>query len=154
VVVVLGRVLVVVVVVGGVVVVDGSVVVVEPVDSEGAPGSDVGVVAGGEVVVDEVLGVDVVGESTGTLWEGALVPGCSLDTTTPMAMDAPVATRTAERVRRRSRTSARRLFSGELEWRTELIRIVLEPPSVHGSVTARCRAERPLWVFCESLVGP
>ena len=51
---------------------------------------------GGEVVVVEVLGVEVVGACAGTGLEDALAPGCSFATTTPMAMVAPVATKTAE----------------------------------------------------------
>lgn len=68
---------------------------------------------GGEVVVVEVLGVEVVGACAGTGLEDALAPGCSFATTTPMAMVAPVATKTAERVSSRRRALARRLVSGE-----------------------------------------
>ena len=43
-----------------------------------------------------------------------VAPGCSLATTTPINAVAPVAAITAERVKRRSRNSARRRVSGEL----------------------------------------
>jgi hypothetical protein len=70
-------------------------------------------VMGGEVVVVEVLGVEVIGACEGTGLEDALAPGCSFATTTPMAMVAPVATKTTERVSNRRRALARRLVSGE-----------------------------------------
>ena len=102
----------VVVVVGGevVVVLGGEVVVVGDGDSE--RGS---VVAGGDVVVVEVLGVEVAGTGKGTVLEAALAPGCSLATTTPMAMAAPVAAKAIARVNRRRRAAARRLVSGLLD---------------------------------------
>jgi hypothetical protein len=106
----------VVVVVGGgvVVVVGGELVGVVAVDSEGAPGS---VEVGGDVVggvVVELLGVEMAGTGAGTALVEALAPGCSLATTTPMAMAAPVTARAVERVSRRRRTAARRLASGVL----------------------------------------
>jgi hypothetical protein len=101
----------VVVVVGGVVVVvGGEVVVVVVVDAEAAPGSDE--VDGGVVVVVDVLGVELVETWAGMALEEALAPGCSLATTTPIAMTAPVAARAVERVNRRRRATARRLISG------------------------------------------
>jgi hypothetical protein len=99
------------VLVGGdvVVVVDGEVVVVGEADPELPPASEgLGLEVGGDVVVVEVLGVEVVGASAGTV-EDPLAPGCSLATTTPIAMVAPVATTAAARVRRRRRASARPL---------------------------------------------
>jgi hypothetical protein len=106
----------VVVVVGGrvVVVVGGEVVVVGAEDGEALPGSDeAGKVVGGEVVVVELSGVEVVGTCAGTGLEDALAPGCSLATTTPMAMVAAVAPKAAARVRNRRRALARLLVSGE-----------------------------------------
>ena len=101
-------------VVGGeVVVVGGELVGVVAVGPEGAPGSveGEGDVVGGVVV--EVLGVEVLGvETAGTALGEALAPGCSLATTTPMAMVAPVAAKAAERVNRLRRVAARRLASG------------------------------------------
>jgi hypothetical protein len=102
----------VVVVVGGAVVVVGGAVVVGDVDPEPTPGFDVVVVVGGDVVV---------GTFAGTVLEGALAPGCSLATTRPMEMVAPVASSTAARVSRRRRSSARFLVSGELNGGMELI---------------------------------
>jgi hypothetical protein len=105
----------VVVVVGGrVVVVGGEVVVVGAEDGEGLPGSDeAGKVVGGEVVVVELSGVEVVGTCAGTGLEDALAPGCSFATTTPMAIVAAVAPKAAARVRNRRRALARLLVSGE-----------------------------------------
>ena len=106
---------------GKVVVVGGEVVVVGAPDAEALPGSDeVVVVVGGDVVV-----VEVGGASAGTGLEDALAPGCSFATTTPMAMVAPVAPKTAERVSSRRRTSARRLLSGESDDERALIGDVL-----------------------------
>ena len=105
----------VVVVVGGdvVVVVDGEVVLVEH-DPEDVAGSDEVV---GSAVVDVVeLGVDVAGLCVGAVLEAALDPGCSLATTAPIAMVAPVATRAADRVSRRRRRLARRLASARSDW--------------------------------------
>ena len=111
---------------GKVVVVGGKVVVVGAGDGEALPGSDeVGVVVGGKVVGGEVLGVEVVGACAGTGLEDALAPGCSFATTTPMAMVAPVAPKTTERVSSRSRTSARRLVSGVSDGGRALIDKVL-----------------------------
>ena len=122
---------------GKVVVVGGEVVVVGAGESEAPPGSDeVGVVVGGKVVGGEVLGVEVVGTCTGTGLEDALAPGCSFATTTPMAMDAPVAPKTAERVSSRRRTSARRLASGESDDGRALI------DQVHGSASASWKRQR------------
>jgi hypothetical protein len=110
------------VVVGGEVVVEvGGDVVGSSVDSTGAPGPavvvvvvGVGVVVGGEVVVvGSEADVDVVETWEATSLEEALEPGCSLATTTPMTTVAPVAKRATERVRRRRRTSACLLASGE-----------------------------------------
>ena len=134
-------------VVGGEVVV--VVVVVGDVDPEDAPESDeVGVVVDGDVVVVEVLGAEVVGTWTGALLEASLVPGCSLATTTPIAMVAPVATRAAELVRRRRRALARCLVSGELWWGAGLTRHVLGSASGHGS-SAVYQPEILLWIVCE-----
>jgi hypothetical protein len=110
----------VVVVVGGevVVVLGGEVVVVVVVEAEAEPGSDE--VDGGVVVVD-VLGVERVETWAGMALEEALAPGCSLATTTPIAMAAPVAARAVERVNRRRRTAARRLISGVFDWGALLI---------------------------------
>ena len=112
--------------VGAKVVAGGRVVVVGAGDGEALPGSDeVGVVVGGNVVVVEVFGVEVVGTCTGTGYEDALAPGCSFATTTPMAIVAPVAPKTAERVSSRRSTSARRLVSGESDDERVLIDQVL-----------------------------
>jgi hypothetical protein len=122
---------VVVVVVGGdvVVVVVGGGVVVGDVDPELAPGFD-------EVGVVVVGGGVVAGTCVGTVVEGALAPGCSLATTTPMAMAAPVATRAAARVSFRRRASARCLLSGELSLGMEVIGRTLGSASIHGSSSA------------------
>ena len=80
---------------------------------------------GGDVVVVEVLVVEVAGACAGTELEDALAPGCSFATTTPMAMLAPVATKTAERVNSRRRALARRLVSGESDDGPDLIGRVL-----------------------------
>jgi hypothetical protein len=87
------------------VVVGGEVVVVVlDVDPEPVLGFDeVGVV----VVVDPVDGVEAV-------FEGALAPGCSLATSTPIAIVAPVASTAATRVSWRRRASVCRLISGVL----------------------------------------
>jgi hypothetical protein len=69
------------------------------------------------VVVGEDVEVDVVGVCAGVNpldVADELAPGCSLATTMPMRAVAPVAVRTAERVRRRSRVWARSRVSGEL----------------------------------------
>ena len=152
----------VVVVVGGEVVVAlGSGVVVGEVvsDEEPAPG-EVGVVVGrGDVVVVEPLGVEVVGADvfgtgTGSGLEDALAPGCSLATTTPIAKVAPVASNTAERVRRRRRASARCLVSGELCCGDELIDRSANVAS--RPTEARCsegsQRECVPWGFCETPV--
>jgi hypothetical protein len=129
--VVTGRV---VVVVGGevVVVVGGEVVVDGDVGAEEVPESGVVVVVvGGDVVVVEVLVLE--GAWAGT-WGDELAPGCSLATSTPMAMVAPVATRAAERVSRRRRASVRCLASGELGGGVDdLTGFGLGTASVHGS---------------------
>jgi len=120
-------------VVGGKVVVVGGkvVVVVGAENAEELPGSDeVGVVVGGDVVVVDVVGVEVAGACAGTELEDALAPGCSFDTTTPMAMVAPVATNTAERVSSRRRALARRLDSGESDDGRTVIDQVLGSASV------------------------
>jgi hypothetical protein len=101
-----------------VVVVGGEVVVVVVVGTVFTPPVDGSVVVG--VVVDGGTEVDVVGsevvvdpdEVDGLF--GALVPGCSFATTTPITAVAPAAARNDARVSRRSRTVARRLVSGEL----------------------------------------
>jgi hypothetical protein len=114
----------VVVVVGAKVV--GTVAGVELPTEVGA-GFEDGVVG---VVGVDVVGVDVVGETVDDEVEvevnGAcdgvvplvltpeVAPGCSLATTMPINAVAPVAAITAERVKRRSRISARRRVSGEL----------------------------------------
>ena len=142
----------VVVVVGGkVVVVGGEVVVVGAGDGEALPGSDeVGVVVGGEVVGVEVFGVEVVGTCAGTGLEDALAPGCSFATTTPMAMVAPVAPKTAERVSSRRRTLARRLVSGESDDGRALIDQVLGSASASWKQrSAYHQAVERLWVSCE-----
>jgi hypothetical protein len=101
------------VVVGGkVVVVWGDVVVVDgDVDAEDEPGTNVVAV---DVTVVEVLVGEVAGTGAGVAAEDVLAPGCSSATVTPMATVPPVAIRTANPVRRRSRAAARRLVSGEL----------------------------------------
>jgi len=125
-----------VVMVGGevvIVVVGGEVVVVGDVDPEGATGSgEAGVVADGNVVV--VVGV--VEDWVGTELEDSEAPGCSLATTTPRAMVAPVATKAARRVRRRRRALARRLVFGELDCGSDLIDFILWSTSVHRSSDA------------------
>jgi hypothetical protein len=90
---------------------------------------------GGDVVVRGGV-VFVEGLDTEGLWEDALAPGCSFATSTPMAMVAPVAIRTAARVTRRRRASARPLVSGELNWGAELTGPVLGTASVHASTGA------------------
>jgi hypothetical protein len=139
----------VVVVVGGKVVVGGRVVggrvvVVGAENDEELPGSDeAGVVVGGDVVVVDVVGgVEVVGACAGTGVEDALAPGCSFDTTTPMAIVAPVATKTAERVRSRRRALARRLVSGESDDGRAVIGQVLGSASVSWKqqrIASTCR---------------
>jgi hypothetical protein len=116
------------VVVGGtvVVVVGGEVVVVGVAGTEDEPWSDaVGWVVGGDVTVVEVLGVEVLVVVVVGACIAAAVdevpPGCSLATTTPMAMVAPVAARAARRVRKRTEAWARRRVSGECEWRVRFI---------------------------------
>lgn len=121
---VVGGDVVVVVVVGG-----DVVVVVGDVDPEGASGTD--------EVGAAVVGGDVVeGTRAGTVLEGVLAPGCSLATTTPMAIVAPVAARAAARVSRRKRASVCRLVSGELDCGVELIGHILGTTSMHGSNSA------------------
>ncbi len=148
----------VVVVVGGrVVVVVGEVVVVGAGDGEALPGSDeVGVVVGGKVVGVEVFDVEVVGTCAGTGLKDALAPGCSFATTTPMAMVAPVAPKTAKRVSSRRRTSARRLVSGESDDGRALIDQVLGSASASwkrqrepsGCTTPEVRCERcQVWTY-------
>jgi hypothetical protein len=85
-----------------VVVVRGVVVEVVADESDG----DGAVVGGVVVVVVVVNGVVVVVEFVETVLVVALLPGCSLATTTPITAVAPVAIMTAERVRRRTRTVA------------------------------------------------
>jgi hypothetical protein len=102
-------------VVGGEVVVVGGVVVVvveAGVDPETALGTDD---VGGDVVVVDVLGVELVETGAGMVLEEVLAPGCSLATTRPKAIAAPVAVTTVERVNRRRRSATRRLFSGVLD---------------------------------------
>jgi hypothetical protein len=138
------------VVVGGkVVVVGGEVVVGGDVDAAGEPESDEGyvVVVGGRVLVVEVLGAEGVGFCVGAVFEGALAPGCSFATTTPMAMVAPVDARAAARVRRRRRRWARRLFSGDSEGGVEFIGSVLCSTSIYGS-SGRCsHRDGALWAI-------
>jgi hypothetical protein len=85
------------------------------------------VVAGGRPVVvvvegedlEDAVGIDVVGAPDGVdpvVLAPELAPGCSLATMTPINAVAPVATRTAKRVRLRKRTLARSRDSGELSW--------------------------------------
>lgn len=124
-------------VVGGkvVVVVGGEVVVVADgeVDAEDAPWFNVvDVLVGGGVTVVEVLEGEAVGTGAGVAAEDVVVPGCSFATATPMATVPPVASRTANPVRRRSRTAARRLLSGELVWR-DLMCEALRSASAYGS---------------------
>ena len=140
----------VVVVVGGkVVVVGGEVVVVGAGEGEALPGSDEVGVVGGKVVGAEVFGVDVVGTCAGTGLEDGLAPGCSFATTTPMAMVAPAAPKTAERVSNRRRKSARRLVSGESDGGRALIDQVLGSASASWSGSARYQAVESLMVSCE-----
>ncbi len=137
-------------------------------------GGEVVVVVGGEVVVvvgdvdpelalvevDEVAGevvvvvVDVVaGTSVGVVVEDALAPGCSLDTTTPIAMAAPVAITAAARVSRRRRASARRLVSGELRGGVELTARFLGSAWSHRTRDAYPPAESFLWIAYEVSTG-
>jgi hypothetical protein len=104
----------VVVVVGGevVVVLGGEVVVVVDADPDAVPGSDE---VGGAVVVVDVVDVELAEIDVGLVLAEVLAPGCSLATTTPIAMAAPVATKAVERVNRRRRAAARRLVSGVLD---------------------------------------
>jgi hypothetical protein len=129
-----GKVVVVVVVVAG-----GAVVVVAAAEFDEPPGSDV-VVVGGDVVevveVVEVVGVEVVGTCAGAVLD-SLPPGCSFATTTPMAIVAPVAARTAKRVRKRRWELVRRLVSGECGRRGDLIDDLRSAP-IHGRSSARC----------------
>jgi hypothetical protein len=88
---------------------------------------------GGDVVGrGDVGSVEVLG-CPGTVLEVALTPGCSLDTTTPRAMVAPIAPRAAARVRRRRSASARPLDSGELNGGAELTCLVLGRASGHSA---------------------
>lgn len=113
--------------VGGlVVVVVGATVVGTVAGVVVLPETDLGLedgVVGGEVTGVEVVGegvdgdveVDVDGSGTVPLVRAPeLAPGCSLATTMPISAVAPVAAITAERVRRRSRISARPRVSGVL----------------------------------------
>jgi len=115
----------VVVVVGGrlVVVVVGAKVVGTIAGVELLPEVDgvVGVAVAGVSVVGVDAGgaveVDVVGGRAGVVPlvpAPELAPGCSFATTMPIRAVAPVAARTAKRVRRRRRTLARSRVSGEL----------------------------------------
>jgi hypothetical protein len=131
-------------VVGGkVVVVGGRVVVVGAENDEELPGSDeAGEVVGGDVVVLVVVGAVVVGACAGRGVEDALAPGCSFDTTTPMAIVALVATKTAERVSSLRRALARRLVSGESDDGRAVIGQVLGSASVSWKqqrIASTCR---------------
>jgi hypothetical protein len=120
-VVVVGGRLVVVVVVGAKVV--GTAVGVElppvgdsDVGAEVVGASVVGVLVG-DADVDGAVEVEVIGDGDGgvpLVLASELAPGCSLATTMPISAVAPVAARTAERVRRRRRTLARSRVPGEL----------------------------------------
>jgi hypothetical protein len=139
----------VVVVVGGrvVVVVGGSVVVVGAVD----PGEALGVVVvGGAVVVVVVVEavVGAAGTAAGAVLD-PLAPGCSFATTTPMATVAPVAARTAERVRNRRWERARCRVSGECDRRGEFIGD-LGSALMHGSSCAYRLPGIGLWNICET----
>ena len=71
-------------------------------------------VDGTDVEGTAVVDVEDDGARVGPVPASDLTPGCSLATTTPIATVAPVAARATERVRRRRRTLARCLDSGEL----------------------------------------
>ena len=103
------------------------------VPPEVTTGRDLVLVGRDVVVRGEVGEPGAEGVWAGTVLEGALAPGCSLATTTPMAMVAPLATSAAKRVRRRSRVSARCLLSGKLDCGVELTGRVLGSVSVQGS---------------------
>jgi hypothetical protein len=125
------------------------VVVVGAEDAEAPLRSDeVGVVAGGEVVVVVVLGVEVVVTWAGTGLEDALAPGCSFATTTLMAMVAPVATKAVQRVSSRSKALVRRLVSGVLNDGRALIGRGQVQGSAWVSWKQQCVASR-----CRSPVG-
>ena len=124
-------------VVGGivVVVVGGEVVVVGDAETEVAPWfAEDGSVVGGEVTVVEVLGgeVTVVGVC-GAGAVDAVPPGCSLATTRPMTMVAPVAAKVAPRVRTRRDAWARRRLSGEWDRRVGFINHYLESAPPHAN---------------------
>jgi hypothetical protein len=139
----------VVVVVGGdvVVVVGGEVVVVDELDREDAAGSDEVVGRAVEDVVE--LGVDVAGRCVGAVLDAALDPGCSLATTTPIAMVAPVATRAADRVSRRRRRLARRLASARSDWGVELIGHPFFASCSNASSAGSSQAEVHLCTICD-----
>lgn len=139
----------VVVVVGGdvVVLVGGEVIVVDEFDPEDVAGSDEVV---GSTVVDVVeLGVDVAGPCVGGVLDAALDPGCSLATTTPIAMVAPVATRAADRVSRRRRRLARRLASARSDWGVELIGHPFCSSCSNASGAGSTQAEVHLCAICD-----
>jgi hypothetical protein len=117
------------VVVGGLVVVVVGAKVVGTVAGVELP-SEAGAGLDDSVVGVDVTGVDVVGPTVGGvvvvdvddggggvipfLLAPEVAPGCSLATRMPITAVAPVAAITAERVKRRSRISARWRVSGEL----------------------------------------
>jgi len=84
---------------------------------------------GDGVVVVEVL--DAEGLCARAVGDGALAPGCSSATTTPMATAAPVASRAAARVSRRRWASTRPLASGELHRGAGLTGLVPGTASAH-----------------------
>lgn len=136
-----------------VVVVVVGVVCTVPVEGEVPVVGDavVGVVLGavGDDVVDSVPG-DVVGTDVVDVFSAELTPGCSLATTRPMSTVAPLAARTATRVRRRTRRFARCLLSRE--WRCLANVIADETPSSachHKSRPASRSPQDFLWTVCE-----
>jgi hypothetical protein len=130
-----------------VVVVGGDVVVVDEPDPKDAAGSDE--VVGGAVVDVVELGVDVAGRCVGAVLDAALDPGCSLATTTPIAMVAPVATRAADRVSRRRRRLARRLASARSDWGVELIGHPFCSSCSNASRAGSTQAEVHLCTICD-----